>query len=406
MTERGEEPSVDQWRPRRRSKKFASSMLNLRKRSSITVEQAKSLTVSPERTLSGPGSPFSPSPFEPELPPRPSMPPLDKVRQNGNSYVECACSLIPKIEFHKTSLSSYEDESLASETRDRENSLLNDLMDDCVSDTYNLFMDHKGNLWTRAFNNCNAAFGVSCCREKFGVCIPKDHDSLLYNGSIASFKYTHSQEDECEEVVEENNSNKYLKERSKFKVGPSGYRVLSLDGGGIRGLIMAQILIVIEEIAGCPIRDLYDWIIGTSTGALMALQLANGKCCRYCRSMYFGFKDSVFNGKRPYDSTNFENLMRQEFGENTKMTELSFLKIAVTTLLADRFPPILHLFRNYQNPEEVLSRLLEKNQGQLRLFDSFLLSEDGQHGIKSKPCTVTASEDSWKVGYCYFAVIR
>lgn len=50
-------------------------------------------------------------------------------------------------------------------------------------------------------------------------------------------------------------------------------RVLSLDGGGIRGLIPALVLESLEARAGKPIAELFDLITGTSTGAILALGL-------------------------------------------------------------------------------------------------------------------------------------
>jgi uncharacterized protein len=50
-------------------------------------------------------------------------------------------------------------------------------------------------------------------------------------------------------------------------------RVLSIDGGGIRGLIPAIVLTAIEERCGKPIAELFDLIAGTSTGGILALAL-------------------------------------------------------------------------------------------------------------------------------------
>ena len=52
-----------------------------------------------------------------------------------------------------------------------------------------------------------------------------------------------------------------------------GYRVLCLDGGGIKGLVLIEELINIEERTGRRIVDLFDWIVGTSTGGILALAL-------------------------------------------------------------------------------------------------------------------------------------
>lgn len=50
-------------------------------------------------------------------------------------------------------------------------------------------------------------------------------------------------------------------------------RVLSLDGGGIRGLIPALVLESLEKRTGKPVAELFDLIAGTSTGAILALGL-------------------------------------------------------------------------------------------------------------------------------------
>lgn len=51
------------------------------------------------------------------------------------------------------------------------------------------------------------------------------------------------------------------------------YRVLSIDGGGIRGVIPAVLLQYIEDKSGKRIADLFDLIVGTSTGGILAAGL-------------------------------------------------------------------------------------------------------------------------------------
>lgn len=55
-----------------------------------------------------------------------------------------------------------------------------------------------------------------------------------------------------------------------------GQRILCLDGGGLKGLILIEVLIHIEELTKCKIVDLFDWIVGTSTGGIIALALVYG----------------------------------------------------------------------------------------------------------------------------------
>ena len=51
-------------------------------------------------------------------------------------------------------------------------------------------------------------------------------------------------------------------------------RVLSLDGGGIRGIIPALVVAHLERKTGAPASELFDLIVGTSTGGILALGLA------------------------------------------------------------------------------------------------------------------------------------
>ncbi len=51
------------------------------------------------------------------------------------------------------------------------------------------------------------------------------------------------------------------------------FRVLSIDGGGVRGLIPLRILSEIEERTAKPIGALFDLVVGNSTGGIIALGL-------------------------------------------------------------------------------------------------------------------------------------
>jgi patatin-like phospholipase/acyl hydrolase len=50
-------------------------------------------------------------------------------------------------------------------------------------------------------------------------------------------------------------------------------RILAIDGGGIRGIIPATVLVDLETRAGRTIADMFDLIAGTSTGGILALGL-------------------------------------------------------------------------------------------------------------------------------------
>lgn len=51
-------------------------------------------------------------------------------------------------------------------------------------------------------------------------------------------------------------------------------KILSIDGGGIKGIFAASFLANIEKTCGIRICDYFDLIIGTSTGAIIAAALA------------------------------------------------------------------------------------------------------------------------------------
>ena len=55
-----------------------------------------------------------------------------------------------------------------------------------------------------------------------------------------------------------------------LKPPTAGVRILSIDGGGIRGVVPLEFLGILQDVVGldCPIRDLFDLAFGTSSGEL------------------------------------------------------------------------------------------------------------------------------------------
>ena len=56
-----------------------------------------------------------------------------------------------------------------------------------------------------------------------------------------------------------------------------GDRILCLDGGGMKGLAQIEVLSQLEVATGRKITDMFDWIVGTSTGAIIALAMVYSK---------------------------------------------------------------------------------------------------------------------------------
>jgi len=80
----------------------------------------------------------------------------------------------------------------------------------------------------------------------------------------------------------------------KLAINPDNRVILSLDGGGVRGILTLQLLKKIEEVAGIPCYRFCDLIAGTSTGAIIAGLMCVGKTAAEIEDLYVQFIDKVF----------------------------------------------------------------------------------------------------------------
>ncbi|XP_033211846.1 85/88 kDa calcium-independent phospholipase A2 isoform X2 [Belonocnema kinseyi] len=142
---------------------------------------------------------------------------------------------------------------------------------------------------------------------------------------------------------------------SKKRTPLKGGRLLCLDGGGIRGLVLVQTLLEVESVLGEPIVSYFDWVAGTSTGGILALGLAAGKTLKECQALYFRLKEEAFVGMRPYNSEPFEKILKECLGAERVMLDIKDRKVMITGVLADRKPVDLHLFRNYDSPSIIMN---------------------------------------------------
>jgi uncharacterized protein len=114
-------------------------------------------------------------------------------------------------------------------------------------------------------------------------------------------------------------------------------RILSLDGGGIRGALTLGILKEVERSIKMKngqevtLGEYYDLICGTSTGAIIACGLAIGKSVDEMIELYLGLGGEIFGKGRKwkiiprnwtsvraifnenYSSTNLESYLKREF---------------------------------------------------------------------------------------------
>lgn len=102
------------------------------------------------------------------------------------------------------------------------------------------------------------------------------------------------------------------------------FRILSLDGGGIKGIFPAAILTYLEEncLNGQPIGDYFDLIAGTSTGGIIALGLGAGLQASSLLNLYIDEGHRVFP---PEDYKRGRNLLRRLYKNRYDRTALDAL---------------------------------------------------------------------------------
>lgn len=72
------------------------------------------------------------------------------------------------------------------------------------------------------------------------------------------------------------------------------FQILSLSGGGYRGLFTAEVLAQLEKQAGKPIGQCFDLIAGTSIGGIIALGLGLGHSAEKIRDAFFADGLKIF----------------------------------------------------------------------------------------------------------------
>jgi uncharacterized protein len=141
-------------------------------------------------------------------------------------------------------------------------------------------------------------------------------------------------------------------------------KILSIDGGGIRGVIPAVVLAEIERRTGRPIAETFDLVAGTSTGGILALGLSrpgsNGHP-RYTASNLVGLYEAegakIFRRDpwrrfialenlldEKYPATGIEEVLKKYFGDATLSQALT--EVLVTTYDIEHRQP--YLFKRHK----------------------------------------------------------
>jgi len=110
------------------------------------------------------------------------------------------------------------------------------------------------------------------------------------------------------------------------------YRILSLDGGGIRGVLTASLLERLEEKQP-GFLTLVDLFAGTSTGGILALGLASGMTATEVRNLYINLGNIVFADTLFDNVKDLGNLRGAQYSTGPLKTELE--KVFGERTLAD-----------------------------------------------------------------------
>lgn len=111
-------------------------------------------------------------------------------------------------------------------------------------------------------------------------------------------------------------------------------RILALDGGGIRGMIAVEVLKEIEELLreetggnkDFVLADYFDYISGTSTGAIIAAALSLGWSVDKIHNFYIKSGEQMFDKasllkkfKYQYEDEALKEMLMKEFGSDTTL---------------------------------------------------------------------------------------
>lgn len=114
---------------------------------------------------------------------------------------------------------------------------------------------------------------------------------------------------------------------ANLRIAADNKVILSLDGGGIRGIMTLQLLKKLEEVAGVSCFELFDMVAGTSAGGIIAGLIASGKTAAEIETLYIRLVKQVFTSKGmfanrfanppEYTKRHYRNILRQFLADMT-----------------------------------------------------------------------------------------
>lgn len=172
-------------------------------------------------------------------------------------------------------------------------------------------------------------------------------------------------------------------------------RILSIDGGGLRGLVPLLILKRIEEITGKKIHELFDLIAGTSTGGIIAAGLTattDGKnpelTVDRLIELYTAKGETIFpRSKNVFSRTirNIKSALGPKFSADGLDSQLK--EYFGETLLKDTLKPIIITSYDIRNNEVLM-------------FKTRLAQWDSRYDLKlSSACRATSAAPTYLPSY-------
>ncbi|XP_003782630.1 calcium-independent phospholipase A2-gamma isoform X1 [Otolemur garnettii] len=143
-----------------------------------------------------------------------------------------------------------------------------------------------------------------------------------------------------------------------------GIRILTIDGGGTRGVVALQTLRKLVELTQKPVHQLFDYICGVSTGAILAFMLGLFHMpLDECEELYRKLGSDVFSqnvivgtvkmswSHAFYDSQTWEKILKDRMGSalmiETARNPTCPKVAAVSTIVNRGITPKAFVFRNY-----------------------------------------------------------
>jgi hypothetical protein len=146
------------------------------------------------------------------------------------------------------------------------------------------------------------------------------------------------------------------------------YFILSIDGGGIKGIVPLYFLRDLEIRLNKKVYEIFDMFAGTSIGGLIALILSQKKYSAesLLKKMFGSYKNEIFKWSTPhflsnrkfYDANNLENLLQRELEDLTlKNSQGNFFITSNYRISIMSLQPCV--FVRYNNDNKVVFGLID-----------------------------------------------